>query len=73
MNKSIRERYPPPWDYEEIPAPGFKVVSSNKVTLAYVYYGIRGLPDQQLTRAEALAIVKAIVAMGNAGLKEGKE
>ena len=61
--KSIRERFPKPWRVEELPAPGFRVVSNNNVAIAYVYWGQKGLPGQQLTRAEALAIAKAIASM----------
>ena len=34
--RSIRERFPPPWSIEELPA-GFRVMDKNGVALAYVY------------------------------------
>lgn len=66
MGRSIRERYPPPWEIEKIPA-GFRVRAANGVALLYIY-----APDEAtrkaiggtgLSHAEALAIAKAIVRL----------
>ena len=64
--RSIRERYPPPWRVEAIPG-GFRVVSANGYTLAWIY----ALEGQQaaasgsvkLTHREAVAIAKAIAGL----------
>ena len=69
---SIRERYPPPYRVEKIPAPGYRVVSSNGVPLIYVYSERKGLPGHQLTDAEAKAIAQAFADMANKGLPESQ-
>ena len=64
--RTIRDRYPPPWRVDPIPG-GFRVVSSNNYTLAWVY----ALEGQQaaasgsvkLTHHEALSIAKAIAGL----------
>jgi hypothetical protein len=66
MSHRIRDRYPAPWRVEPIPAPGYRVVSANGVAMAYVYAGRKGLPDPQLTEAEALAVAQAIASLANA-------
>lgn len=60
---SIREKHPPPYTIERIPAPGYRVVSGNGVPLIYAYAARKGLPGPQLSDAEALAVVKAFVRM----------
>lgn len=62
--KSFRERYPGPWKVEPIPA-GYRVVAANGAALAYFYAGQKGLPEPQLTLAEALAAAKAFAALGD--------
>jgi hypothetical protein len=68
--RSIRDRYPPPWRIDAIPG-GFRVVSSNGITVAWIY----ALEGQQaaasgsvkLTHREALAIAKTIAALPTSG------
>lgn len=66
MAKSIRERYPPPWDIEEIPA-GFRVRAANGMPLVYIYAPdeatLKAISSTGLTRSEALAIARAIVRL----------
>lgn len=62
---SFRERYPPPWRVEELSA-GWRVVSSNGFTLAWIYSldGIaRSADPLKLTHREAQAMAMAIVAL----------
>jgi len=65
MTQRIRDRFPTPWRVEPIPAPGFRVVSANGVAMAYVYAGRKGLPDRQLTEAEAFAVAQAIARLAH--------
>ena len=63
--RSIRDRYPPPWRVEAIPG-GFHVVSANGYTLAI--YALEGQQaaasgSVKLTHREALAIAKAIAGL----------
>lgn len=62
---SFRERYPPPWRADEI-AGGYRVVSSNGFTVAWIYSldGIaRSADPLKLTHAEARAMAQAIVRL----------
>ena len=66
MGETFRERYPPPWRVDELSS-GYRVVSSNGFTLAWIYSadGIeRSATPEMLTHREALAMAKAIVALG---------
>ena len=63
---SFRERYPPPWRVEAMPG-GYKVVSANGFTLAWVYAlegQVRAASPDSLAPSEALALAKAIVGLG---------
>jgi hypothetical protein len=64
--RSIRERFPPPWHLEELPA-GFRIVDGRGVALAYVYAAddiVRSAtPGTTLSRNEALAICKLILRL----------
>ena len=67
MRDSFRERYPPPWRVDELES-GYRVVSSNGFTLAWVYSadGItRSADPHKLTHGEALAMARAIVQLGS--------
>lgn len=62
---SIRERYPPPWRVDEMPA-GFRVIDRNGTALCYIYAlegFTRGAVPNALTRAEALSVAKAIARL----------
>ncbi len=62
---SFRERYPPPWRVDEIPG-GYRVVSSNGFTVAWIYSldGIgRSADPHKLTHAEARVKAQAIVTL----------
>jgi hypothetical protein len=68
MSETFRDRYPPPWRVDELSS-GYRVVSSNGFTLAWVYSadGItRPADPHKLTHAEALATARAIVALPRA-------
>lgn len=63
---SFRERYPPPWHVEEIPG-GYRVMSANGFTLAWIYAlegQVRAASPNSLRPSEALALAKAIVGLG---------
>ena len=65
---TFRDRYPPPWRVDAIPG-GFRVVSANGYTLAWVY-ALEGQQHAasgsvQLSHREALAMAKAIVGLAN--------
>ncbi len=63
MADTLRDRYPPPWGVDELSS-GYRVVSSNGFTLAWVYSaeGIeRSADPEKLTHREALAMANAIV------------
>ncbi|MCL4743788.1 MAG: hypothetical protein KJZ83_00085 [Burkholderiaceae bacterium] len=60
---SIRDRYPGPWRVEEIPAPGYRVVSANGVVMGYFYAESKGQTIQQLTMEEARAVAKAFASL----------
>jgi hypothetical protein len=65
MMDSFRDRYPPPWRVEELPG-GYRVVSSNGFTLAWVYslQGIaRSADPLRLTHREARAMARAITTL----------
>ncbi len=67
MTESLRERYPPPWRIDELSG-GYRVVSSNGFTLAWIYSadGIARLADpHKLTHREALAMARAIAALAS--------
>jgi hypothetical protein len=55
--KPIRERFPPPWQLEEVPG-GYRVTDREGTALAYVYAG-----PQALTTAEAHVVAKAIARL----------
>ncbi len=62
---SFRDRYPPPWQVEQIDG-GYRVVSSNGFALAYVYAleGVaRAASPNTLLHGEALTLAKAIAGM----------
>ncbi len=61
--RTIRQRFSPPWTIEETPS-GFVVVSANGVRLAYVYTKTRSAIDG-LTVGEARAIAAAISRLGS--------
>jgi hypothetical protein len=66
MRDSFRERYPPPWRVDELSG-GYRVISSNGFTLAWIYSadGIaRSADPEKLTHTEALAMARAIVEVG---------
>lgn len=52
--RTIRQRFPPPWTVESIPG-GFVVISANRVRFAYVYVTREGL-----TVREAMAVATAV-------------
>ena len=63
---SSRERYPPPWRAEELPG-GWRVVSGNGFTLAWVYSVEATAPSGApvgLTQSEAQAVAQAIANLG---------
>ena len=63
MADTLRDRYPPPWRVDELSS-GYRVVSGNGFTLAWIYSadGIaRSADPDRLTHREALAMAKAIV------------
>ena len=65
MAEPFRERYPQPWHVDEVSS-GYRVVSSNGFTLAWIYSadGIeRSADPHKLTHREALAMAKAIAAL----------
>jgi hypothetical protein len=65
MPESLRERYPSPWHIDELSG-GYRVVSSNGFTLAWIYSadGIaRSADPHKLTHREALAMAKAIAGL----------
>jgi hypothetical protein len=65
MAYAFHDRYPPPWHVDELPS-GYRVVSSNGCTLAWIYSaeGItRSADSEKLTHAEALAMAKAITML----------
>jgi hypothetical protein len=67
MPEPFRDRYPPPWRVDELSS-GYRVVSSDGFTLAWIYSadGIaRSADPEKLTHAEALAMAKAIAALGD--------
>ena len=67
--KSIRDRFAAPWAVEEIPA-GFRVVDNTGAALAYVYAledRARTSMSTALTRAESLAIARAIMRLSDVG------
>lgn len=61
--RTIRERFPPPWTIEETPS-GFAVISANGVRLAYVYIKTRSAVEG-LTVGEAKAVATAISRLGS--------
>ena len=64
---TFRERYPKPWRIDAIPG-GFRVVSSNGYTLAWVYAlegQARAAAPDKLTHQEALAMAKAIAGLAD--------
>jgi len=66
MPKTFRERYPPPWRVEEMPG-GYRVVSSNGFTVAWIYSlarrHLRSADPLKLTHAEARTMAQAIVGL----------
>ena len=64
--RSIRDRFPPPWQLELIPG-GFGIADCNGTPLAYVYAPEEGahsaIPGVTLTRAEARSLARAIVRL----------
>jgi len=63
---TFRQLYPPPWRVLAVPG-GFRVVSSNNFSLAFIYCqdGIaRSADPNSLRPPEALAMAKAIAALG---------
>jgi len=61
---ALRERYPGPWKIDETIGSSFAVRCGQRV-MACVYYRTQaeGRTDSSLTRAEALAMARAIVAL----------
>lgn len=63
---TFRERYPPPWRAEETPS-GYQVVSSNGMSLLYIYAEVNDRPHVNtrpgLSRAEAKALALRIAAL----------
>jgi hypothetical protein len=67
MSETFRERYPAPWRIDELSS-GYRVVSSNGYTLAWIYSaeGIeRSADPERLTHSEALVIARAIAMFVN--------
>jgi hypothetical protein len=68
--RSIRERFPPPWRLEELPA-GFRIVDGRGVALVYVCSAnddVRSAtPGVTLSRPEALAICQWILRLPELG------
>jgi hypothetical protein len=65
MADTLRDRYPPPWRVDELSS-GYRVLSSNGFTLAWIYSaeGIeRSADPERLTHSEALAMADAIAAL----------
>jgi hypothetical protein len=65
MTETFRKRYSPPWRVDELSS-GYRVVSSNGFTLAWIYSaeGIeRSADPKRLTHREALATAVAIAAL----------
>ena len=64
--RTIRERFPPPWHVETMPA-GYRVLDAQGVPLVYVYAadgdGRRLVSSRGLSKAEARAIAEAITAL----------
>lgn len=65
MTTAFRDRYPGPWTIEELEE-SVRVVAPNGTVLAYIYF--EELPSrraitQRVTRAEALALAKAIAGL----------
>ena len=63
--RPIRERFPPPWRIEELPA-GFRIVDTNGPALAYVYASdgrAQTTMSVALTPSEALALAAAIARL----------
>lgn len=66
--KNFRERYPPPWTVEETPS-GYCVKAACGIALAYLYCssepweGVGTTGAAKMTRAEGLALAKAIAAL----------
>ena len=72
MSETFRERYPPPWRVDELSS-GYRVVSSNGYTLAWIYSaeGIeRSADPERLTHREARTMAEAIAALGHHALPE---
>jgi hypothetical protein len=67
MTEYFCERYPPPRHVDELSG-GYRVVSSNGFTLAWIYSAdgvARSADPQKLTHAEALAMAKAMAALAS--------
>jgi hypothetical protein len=65
MTETFGYRYPPPWRVDELSS-GYRVVSSNGFTLAWIYSaeGIeRSADPENLTHGDALAMAHAIAAL----------
>jgi hypothetical protein len=62
--RPLRERYPGPWRIHETPGSSFGVFCGQRV-MAYVYYRTdrEGPTPTSLTRAEALAMARAIAGL----------
>ena len=63
----IRERFPPPWRIEELPA-GYRIVDKNGTTLAYVYASdgrAQTTVSVALTHSEAHSLAAAITHLPN--------
>jgi hypothetical protein len=54
--RSIRDRYPPPWSVEQTEGGHFAVVSCNGVRLAFVYVGHPTLGGLKASEARAIAL-----------------
>lgn len=67
-SEAVRERYPSPWRVDELSS-GYRVVSSNGFTLAWIYsadgFG-RSADPHKLTHHEALTMARAIAMLGSA-------
>ena len=67
--RPIRERFPPPWRIEELPA-GYRIVDKNGTPLAYAYVYVSDGRAQTtmstaLTPSEARALATAITRLPN--------
>ncbi len=64
--RTLRERYPGPWRIKEVEGSSFGVLCGQRV-MAYVYYRTdrEGPTPTSLTRAEALAMARAIAGLAN--------